>query len=42
MQQEGMAHLKETYRIENISEDAVEYGKIDFSMNSGDYQKPIY
>jgi hypothetical protein len=42
MQQEGMAHLKETYRIENISEDAVEYGKIDFSMNSGDYQKPIF
>jgi hypothetical protein len=42
MQYEGMAHLKETYRIENISEETIEYGKIDFSMNLGDYQKPIY
>lgn len=39
---EGMADLKETYRQENQSENQVQYGKIDFSMNLGDYQKPIY
>lgn len=34
--------LRTFYRQENISENLVEYGKIHFSMNSGDYEKPIY
>ncbi len=38
----GMEDLKDTYRQENQSENEVKYGKIDFSMNLGDYQKPIY
>jgi hypothetical protein len=39
---EGMANLRETYRQENQSENRVEYDKINFSMNLGDYQKPIF
>ncbi|MBD2214808.1 hypothetical protein H6G77_30545 [Aulosira sp. FACHB-615] len=34
--------LKETYYEENCTEKMVDYGKVDFSMNLGDYQRPIY
>lgn len=34
--------LRSSYYEENISEKMIEYGKIHFSMNSGDYEKPIY
>jgi len=39
---ETMADLRTTYFEENSSENRVEYGKVHFSMNTGDYQKPIY
>ncbi|MEL1255243.1 hypothetical protein AAEO57_15750 [Flavobacterium sp. DGU38] len=42
MTSETMVDLRNTYYEENISEKNVEYGKIHFSMNSGDYEKPIY
>lgn len=42
MTSETMVNLRNTYYEENISEKNVEYGKIHFSMNSGDYEKPIY
>lgn len=34
--------LRNSYYKENISEDVIEYGKVHFSMNLGDYEKPIY
>ncbi|BAV07975.1 hypothetical protein SAMN05421788_103318 [Filimonas lacunae] len=34
--------LKGVYYKENISEKIVQYGKVHFSMNTGDYEKPIY
>jgi hypothetical protein len=34
--------LKETYYEENCTEKMVDYGEVDFSMNLGDYQRPIY
>lgn len=37
--QEG---LRNSYYEENVSEKMIEYGKINFSMNSGDYEKPIF
>lgn len=37
--QEG---LKNSYREENQTEEMITYGKIHFSMNAGDYEKPIY
>lgn len=39
---ETMTNLRNSYYEENRSEKNVEYGKIHFSMNSGDYEKPIY
>ncbi|MFN0201357.1 MAG: hypothetical protein ACKVTZ_07540 [Bacteroidia bacterium] len=39
---ETLTELKETYREENITEHKVKYGKVHFSMNQGDYQKPIF
>ena len=34
--------LRNSYYEENMSEDVIEYGKVHFSMNLGDYEKPIY
>ncbi len=42
MTQETMASLKNSYMEENKTENRVQYDKIHFSMNLGDYQKPIY
>jgi hypothetical protein len=42
MTQEGMDDLKNSYMEENETEKQVKYGEIRFSMNLGDYQKPIY
>lgn len=42
MTKETLANLRNIYFEENRTENRVEYGKVHFSMNSGDYQKPIY
>jgi hypothetical protein len=42
MNSESMEHLRKSYYEENSSEQLVEYGKVHFSMNSGDYQKPNF
>ncbi|MEO1260985.1 MAG: hypothetical protein AAFZ15_19450 [Bacteroidota bacterium] len=42
MSEGSMASLKNAYYEENKTENIVEYGKVHFSMNMGDYQKPIY
>lgn len=42
MTKETLANLRNTYFEENRTENTVEYGKVHFSMNSGDYLKPIY
>lgn len=42
MQNETMKSLRDTYYEENSTEKIVDYGKVRFSMNSGDYEKPIY
>lgn len=42
MTPEGMDDLKNSYMEENQTEKQVKYGEIRFSMNLGDYQKPIY
>lgn len=42
MTEEGQEDLRDTYYEENISEQPIQYGKIHFSMNAGDYEKPIY
>lgn len=42
MTAETMAGLKDTYREENLTEKMIKYGEVHFSMNKGDYQKPIY
>nr|WP_315157970.1 hypothetical protein [uncultured Flavobacterium sp.] len=42
MTSETMADLRNSYYEENMTEKSVAYGKIHFSMNSGDYEKPIY
>lgn len=34
--------LKDTYYEENYTEKMVDYGDVDFSINLGDYQRPIY
>ena len=39
---ETMNSLKESYVEENQTERRVQYGKVHFSMNRGDYQKPIH
>ena len=38
----SMNDLKSSYYKENKTENIIKYGKVHFSMNSGDYQKPIY
>ena len=37
----NMEELRDSYYEENKSEKVVKYGKVHFSMNSGDYEKPI-
>lgn len=41
MTEDSMQELRHTYYEENKSEKHVQYGKVHFSMNAGDYQKPI-
>lgn len=38
---DDVSHLKSIYYKENLTSDPVEYDKIYFSMNSGDYKKPL-
>lgn len=42
MTPELQEELRSSYYEENMSEKMMEYGKIHFSMNSGDYEKPIF
>lgn len=42
MTEEGMVNLKDKYREENATINRVEYDQVLFSMNSGDYLKPVY
>ncbi len=42
MSDENMSNLKNSYQEENQTAHKIEYGKVDFSMNWGDYQKPIF
>jgi hypothetical protein len=42
MTDETMNSLKGSYIEENQTENRIEYGEVHFSMNLGDYQKPIY
>lgn len=42
MTQETVADLRNSYYKENTTENQIAYGKVHFSMNLGDYQKPIY
>lgn len=42
MTPETQEELRDFYRVENKSEEMVQYGKIHFSMNAGDYEKPIF
>ena len=39
---ETLGDLRTSYFKENTTKDKVEYGKVHFSMNSGDYLKPMY
>eukprot|EP01117_Protostelium_nocturnum_P020065 TRINITY_DN8874_c0_g1_i1.p1 TRINITY_DN8874_c0_g1~~TRINITY_DN8874_c0_g1_i1.p1 ORF type:complete len:341 (-),score=105.13 TRINITY_DN8874_c0_g1_i1:23-1045(-) len=38
---EAISELRKKYRDENLSDEIVEYGKVHFSMNDGDYKQPI-
>ena len=38
---DGIKRLKEFYFRENMSEEVIDYDKFYFSLNNGDYQKPI-
>ena len=40
--QEGMNDLRMSYLEENKTDQNITYNKIHFSMNSGDYKRPIY
>lgn len=42
MTQGTMDNLRDSYYKENKTEEMVKYGKVHFSMNSGDYQEPLY
>ena len=42
MTSESIKNLKTAYIEENKTENLVEYGKVHFSMNLGDYEKPIF
>ncbi len=41
MTEKSRLDLKNTYKEENQTENRIQYGKVFFSMNAGDYQKPI-
>ena len=38
---EGMAELRRSYAEENLTDAVVDYGRVLFSMNEGDYAEPI-
>ena len=42
MTEETLNDLRNFYVEENKNTNRIEYGKVHFSMNLGDYQKPIY
>jgi len=42
MTSEMLEDLRNSYYQENTTKSIIDYGKIHFSMNSGDYEKPIY
>ena len=42
MTSESIENLRTSYVEENKTENLVEYGKVHFSMNLGDYEKPIF
>lgn len=42
MTTETQEELRNTYREENNSVEIITYGKTHFSMNAGDYEKPIF
>lgn len=42
MNENSRINLKDSYYEENKTENIIEYGKVHFSMNLGDYQKPIF
>ena len=42
MTHEGMVELKAKYREENTSVERIAYGPVDFSMNEGDYERPLW
>ncbi|MGH1338060.1 MAG: hypothetical protein ACRBFS_18205 [Aureispira sp.] len=42
MTSDTMTELRHSYYQENAMEKKVQYKKVHFSMNTGDYQKPIY
>ncbi|MEP2278343.1 hypothetical protein [Maribacter sp.] len=42
MNNKNMEDLRDSYYKENKTEKNVNYGKVHFSMNSGDYKRPIY
>lgn len=42
MTSETQEDLRNSYREENQTEEFIKYGKVHFSMNAGDYEKPIY
>lgn len=39
---DGVKQLKETYYKENSTDEMIHYDKFNFSLNKGDYQKPIF
>ena len=41
MTEDTMTSLRDSYYEENKTEHKVKYGKVHFSMNLGDYKKPI-
>jgi hypothetical protein len=42
MTETSMTDLKTVYFEENKTENSIQYGDVHFSMNTGDYAKPIY
>ncbi|CAN0540007.1 unnamed protein product, partial [Laminaria digitata] len=42
MTRETLSRLRDSYYKENRTADEIAYGEVHFSMNSGDYKKPIY
>lgn len=42
MTPEMLEDLRNSYYRENTSEDIINYGRVNFSMNSGDYERPIF